>query len=247
MENVKKSSADESDVHKHDNGDRKSLHDKLQGLPDFPLEDGRGGEDQDACDDELRCVHLVAKANLPTRFGEFIMYGFYDGIHRKEHTALVRGNVEGTEHCPVRVHSECHTGDIWGSLRCDCRDQLEAAIAYIADQPYGAVVYMRQEGRGIGLLNKIKAYQLQELGLDTIEANEYLGFPADARDYRVAARIIDLLGIRSVSLLTNNPDKVQKLQEAGVRIADRVPVIAVSNDHNRTYLETKKLRMGHLY
>ena len=180
---------------------------KLKGQPDFILDEYYCKGVGKYCTDAELCVQLVASAKLPTRFGTFMIYGFYDNKDAKEHTAIVQGDVEGKERVPLRVHSECHTGDVWTSLRCDCREQLEAAVTYIAKEPFGAVVYLKQEGRGIGLLNKIKAYQLQELGLDTIEANQFLGFAPDARDYRVAARI-ELLGIKSVALLTNNPDKI---------------------------------------
>ena len=196
--------------------------------------------------DDVGVVELVASAAFPTRFGEFTLYGFRDDGGGKEVTAVVRGNVAGTEGCPVRVHSECHTGDIFGSLRCDCREQLEHSLGYIAERDQGAVIYLRQEGRGIGLLNKIKAYRLQDLGLDTIEANEYLGLPADARDYRVAARIIELLRIRSVRLLTNNPQKIAGLQEQGIEVDDRIPVRVDENLHNAGYLRTKRDRMQHL-
>ncbi len=221
---------------------RHVLEQKLERAPDFIEEDftedrrpGRHGR-----------VYLAASATLPTRFGDFKMYGFYDERNRKEHTALVRGEIAGMRDVPVRVHSQCHTGDVWGSLRCDCRDQLEAAIEYIGSRDAGAIVYMKQEGRGIGLLNKIKAYQLQDLGLDTIEANHYLGFPAEARDYAIAARIIELLEIESVALLTNNPDKIVGLEAEGIEIARRIPVVIPANRHNEAYLETKKSEMGHL-
>jgi GTP cyclohydrolase II len=221
-----------------------SLREKLNGEPDFLEEDytPRFIHDTRISFD----VKLVSSAQLPTRYGEFKLYGFYDGREGKEHTALVRGDLRGREDVPVRIHSECHTGDVWGSLRCDCREQLEAAVEYVAGCDYGAVVYMKQEGRGIGLLNKIKAYQLQDLGLDTIEANQFLGFPAEARDYAVAARILTLLEIESIALLSNNPDKITKLQAEGVRITRRVPIVIAPNQHNHTYLETKKLKMGHM-
>jgi len=225
--------------------DRAHLAEKLTGEPDFLHRDfSRNGTDEAA--DRPVHVHLVASATLPTRYGDFRIFGFYDERDAKEHTALVRGDIDGKTDVPVRVHSQCHTGDVWGSLRCDCRDQLEAAIAYIADAEYGAIVYMKQEGRGIGLLNKLKAYRLQDLGLNTIEANHYLGYPAEARDYAVAARIIEQLGIRSVALLSNNPDKIQKLEAEGVVIDRRIPVVIPSNEHNRDYLATKRLEMGHL-
>lgn len=196
--------------------------------------------------DDQGVVELVASAAFPTRFGDFTLYGFSDQGAKKEVTAVVRGNVEGTERCPVRVHSECHTGDIFGSQRCDCREQLEYSLGYVAERDQGAVIYLRQEGRGIGLLNKIKAYRLQDLGLDTIEANEYLGLPADARDYRVAARIIELLRIRSIRLLTNNPEKIAGLRAEGIVVEERVPVKVGENPHNAAYLRTKRDRMQHL-
>ncbi|MCF7948437.1 MAG: GTP cyclohydrolase II [Spirochaetia bacterium] len=160
---------------------------------------------------------------------------------------MVKGEVAGSTECPVRVHSECHTGDVLGSLRCDCGDQLEASLKYIARQGKGVLIYLKQEGRGIGLLSKLKAYSLQDEGLDTVEANEFLGFPAEARDYTAGAAIIRALGIKSVALLTNNPDKVDKLTQAGIEIVRREPVEIEPNQHNSFYMETKKLRMGHLY
>ena len=221
---------------------RTELEQKLQGSPDF-LDRDFTSEKRPARHGR---VYLAASAELPTRFGNFKMFGFYDEKNSKEHTALVRGNIQGQLDVPVRVHSQCHTGDVWGSLRCDCRDQLEAAIEYIGERDYGAVVYMKQEGRGIGLINKIKAYQLQDLGLNTIEANHYLGYPAEARDYSVAARIIELLGIQSVALLSNNPDKIAGLEAEGVEISRRIPIVIKANLHNQGYLATKKSEMGHL-
>ena len=191
-------------------------------------------------------VTLVAKAALPTRFGLFTIAGFYDHREGKEHTAVIRGEVAGTVECLVRIHSECHTGDVLGSLRCDCRDQLEEALRIIGRLPFGLLIYLRQEGRGIGLLNKIKAYQLQDAGFDTVDANEYLGFPSDARDYRVASRIIEFLQIRSVVLLTNNPSKIEGLRAEGVVVERRMPIIAPRNRFNDDYLSTKQRRMGHL-
>lgn len=226
---------------------REALEAKLSGDPDFILEEHYCASKGAYCDDEGCCVELVAHADLPTRFGHFTLYGFYDAKNDKEHTALVKGDVRGKERVPVRVHSQCHTGDVLGSLRCDCRDQLEAALRYINGAEYGAVVYMKQEGRGIGLLNKIKAYHLQDLGLDTVEANQYLGYPGEAREYEVAARILELLGIASVALLTNNPDKITKLGAEGVRVVDRIPVVIPPNPHDEFYLETKRERMNHLY
>ncbi|MFW5688703.1 MAG: GTP cyclohydrolase II [Spirochaetota bacterium] len=237
---------DGSTVRAYDQGTREELRAKLSAQPDFLNRDFGSQSRGDASEHGRREVHLVASASLPTRHGTFRIFGFYDERDRKEHTALVHGDVAGRTDVPVRVHSQCHTGDVWGSLRCDCRDQLEAAVEYIASAECGAVVYMKQEGRGIGLLNKIKAYQLQDLGLNTIEANHYLGFPAEARDYAIAARIIALLGIESVALLSNNPDKITKLETEGVEISRRIPIVVPSNEHNEAYLETKRLDMGHL-
>lgn len=226
---------------------REALEAKLRGKPDFVLEEhycaGKGAY----CVDGDLCVQLAARAKLPTRFGEFEICGFYDAKHDKEHTAIVKGAVDGAEGVPLRVHSQCHTGDVFGSLRCDCREQLEWALGYIEKAGVGAVVYMKQEGRGIGLLNKIKAYRLQELGLDTVEANLYLGYPGEARDYAVAARIIDLLGIKSAALMTNNPDKVDKLEACGLKISGRIPIVIPPNSHDSDYLATKRDKMGHLY
>ncbi|TVR02767.1 MAG: GTP cyclohydrolase II [Spirochaetaceae bacterium] len=225
---------------------RSELQKKLAGPPSFVPEEAYctdPGDDVDPAD----CVQLVASVDFPTRYGTFTLYGFYEAGIGAEHTAIVHGVVDQAVDCPVRVHSECHTGDVWGSLRCDCRDQLEAAIKFVASQDRGAVVYLRQEGRGIGLLNKIKAYHLQDLGLDTVEANEYLGYPAEARSYGVAARILDLLGIRSVALLTNNPDKIEKLTNEGVEVTRRIPIQMPTNPHNEFYMETKREKMGHLF
>jgi GTP cyclohydrolase II len=197
-------------------------------------------------DDQASAVEWVACARLPTRFGVFTIIGFLDRSNGKEHTAMVHGNVMGAMDCPVRVHSECHTGDVWTSLRCDCREQLEKSLQYVQSQERGAVIYLRQEGRGIGLFNKLKAYNLQDLGLDTVEANVQLGFPGDSRSYRAAADIIRLLQIRSVALLTNNPEKIRGLEQEGIQVTRRIPVIIPANEHNRRYLNTKKKRLGHI-
>jgi GTP cyclohydrolase II len=219
---------------------------KLTGSPDFSADErycqGAGAY----CESQDFCVQLVAHAHLPSRFGDFELYGFYDAREDKEHTAMVHGEVAGKKGVPVRVHSECHTGDVLGSLRCDCRDQLEASLRFVASQECGAVIYLRQEGRGIGLLNKIKAYRLQELGLDTVEANLYLGFPGEARDYKVAAKIVGLLRIESLRLLTNNPDKITKLEAEGVSIEGRLPLVIEPNQHDEGYLAVKREKMGHL-
>jgi GTP cyclohydrolase II len=225
---------------------REALEAKLTGKPDFVIEECYCKGVGEYCIDNAFCVQLAAKAALPTRFGTFALYGFYDNREGKEHTAIVHGDVEGREDVPLRVHSECHTGDVWGSLRCDCRDQLEAATRFVAGQPCGVVIYLKQEGRGIGLLNKIRAYQLQDLGLDTVEANQYLNLPVDARDYKVAAKIINLLKIRSVLLLTNNPDKIEQLKREKVQVAGRIPIVIPANRHDQGYLDVKKSKMGHL-
>jgi GTP cyclohydrolase II len=191
-------------------------------------------------------VRVVAVADLPTRFGEFEVVSFDSPDDGKDHAALVLGDIGGKENVPVRLHSECLTGDVFASLRCDCREQLELAIEEILARGSGALLYLRQEGRGIGLENKIKAYRLQELGLDTIEANEALGFRADERDYRVAAEMLKALDVRSILLMSNNPAKIADLRVHGVRIAGRIPLEVSPNPHNAKYLETKRVRAGHL-
>jgi len=190
-------------------------------------------------------VEAFAHAHLPSRFGDFRIVIFRNSLDDKEHVALVRGLVRDAQEVSVRVHSECLTGDVLGSLRCDCRDQLEMALEKIGAEERGVLLYMRQEGRGIGLGNKIRAYALQENGLDTFEANEHLGFDADLRDYRVAAMILRLLGVRSVHLATNNPRKVFGLNAHGVKVVDRVPVLTEQNPYNQGYLASKA-RSGHL-
>jgi GTP cyclohydrolase II len=234
------------DIECKSGGCLEELEAKMKGKPDFVAENQYCKGVGKYCLDEDFCVQEVAKVDFPTRFGRFTLYGFFDSRQAREHTAIVRGDVTGKERVPLRMHSECHTGDVWGSLRCDCRDQLEFAIRHIAAEPFGAVIYLRQEGRGIGLLNKIKAYQLQDLGLDTIEANQYLGLAVDARDYRVAVKIIRLLGIRSVRLITNNPDKIAQLEAAGIPVVDRIPVAIPANPHDKEYLDVKREKMGHL-
>ncbi len=195
---------------------------------------------------KIHTVSVEAEALLPTEWGEFSIRGFLDTHTGSEHTAIVQGDVRGRERVPVRVHSQCHTGDVLGSLRCDCRAQLEFALEYISGCESGVVIYLQQEGRGIGLVNKLKAYHLQDLGMDTVDANLYLGFPSDARTYETAAEIINELDIRSIELMTNNPGKLESLERLGIAIEKRIPVVIESNKHNRTYLETKRRRMGHL-
>ena len=191
-------------------------------------------------------VHLATSAELPTPFGAFRVAAFSADDGADEHLAIIHGEVAQVEDCPVRVHSECLTGEVFGSLRCDCREQLDAALSHIAAHPCGVVVYLRQEGRGIGLINKLRAYRLQDEGMDTIEANHHLGFPADARDYRMAARILELLDVRSVALLTNNPNKIDGLRAEGIEVTRRIPLLTSGSAYNRTYLETKRTKMGHL-
>ena len=191
------------------------------------------------------CVRAAGVANLPTLFGHFNIVAFWNNRDEKDHVAIVHGDVMGRENVPVRLHSECLTGDALGSLRCDCRDQLGVALERIADEPFGIVLYLRQEGRGIGLLNKIRAYQLQDGGLDTVEANLALGFRDDERDFAVAAHMLHTLGVRSIHLMTNNPKKVDELRRYEIDVVERMPHIIPPNKHNRFYLETKSRRSGH--
>ena len=193
------------------------------------------------------CVKMVSLANLPTRFGNFKVVAFYNNHDKKEHAAILKGNICGKGNVPLRVHSECLTGDAIGSLRCDCRDQLETALKMIGKMKYGALLYLRQEGRGIGFINKIRAYQLQDNGYDTIEANEALGFKADERDYGIAAHMIRSLNIKSIKLISNNPHKIQDLQFYGTKISGRIPIVIKPNVHNKFYLETKKKKAGHIF
>jgi GTP cyclohydrolase II len=192
------------------------------------------------------CVRIVAIAELPSRFGRFQVAAFWNNRDGKEHIAILHGNPMGKEDVPVRVHSECLTGDALGSLRCDCRDQLEVALRTIAAHEHGLVLYLRQEGRGIGLLNKLRAYGLQDRGLDTVEANLALGFRDDEREYSIAAHMLHSLKVRSIRLLTNNPKKVEELARYGVRIGGRLPHVIPPNEFNRFYLETKRDKSGHL-
>ena len=191
-------------------------------------------------------IRVAAEANLPSRFGDFTVHAFDVSIDGQEYGAVVKGDVRGGVAVPVRLHSECFTGDIMGSLRCDCREQLEAALERVGASDRGVVIYLRQEGRGIGLVNKIRAYALQDTGLDTVEANHALGFDDDLRTYEVAAEIIRHLGIESVHLLSNNPNKRAGLEANGVRVEQMVPHRMRPNAHNAFYLDTKKRKSGHL-
>lgn len=189
-------------------------------------------------------VRIAADARLPTRFGEYRVVGFKTASG-EELGAVVRGVVDGREGVPVRLHSECFTGDVMGSLRCDCRAQLEKALQTIEEEGQGAVIYLRQEGRGIGLVNKIKAYTLQENGRDTVDANLELGFGVDLRTYEVAAEIINHLGIESIRLMSNNPEKHADLARHGIDVRSGVRCITPATEHNQTYLDTKRERCGH--
>jgi len=192
------------------------------------------------------CIKVVAAAKLPSRFGDFQVVAFWNNRDNKEHAAFVHGDVLGEEDVPIRMHSECLTGDAIGSLRCDCRDQLEASLMALGKMERGVLFYLRQEGRGIGLLNKIRAYTLQDQGLDTVEANIALGFRDDERDYSIAAHMIHSLRIKSVELMTNNPKKIDGLKALGVNVTGRIPLIIPPNPHNDFYLKTKADKSGHM-
>lgn len=191
-------------------------------------------------------LQRYAEAELPTEWGTFRLVVYRVPAEGAEHLLVARGELRDAEELLCRVHSECFTGEVLHSLKCDCRDQLIASLERLAAEPVGALVYLRQEGRGIGLGNKVRAYALQQRGLDTVEANLRLGFPADARRYDVAARILLDQGVRSVALLTNNPDKVAGLEGCGVRVVRRVPLEIAATPYSETYLETKRTRMGHI-
>jgi 3,4-dihydroxy 2-butanone 4-phosphate synthase/GTP cyclohydrolase II len=193
-----------------------------------------------------KLVHRVAEAKLPTKYGEFTAIAYKSDIDPDEHLALVMGDIATGEPVLVRVHSECLTGDTFGSLRCDCGEQLQMAMQMIAEEGRGVVLYMRQEGRGIGFHNKIKAYALQDNGLDTVEANEALGFPADRRDYGIGMQILVDLGLNNIRLLTNNPKKWAGLEGYGLKVLETVPIICPPNQYNLHYLETKQRKMGHM-
>lgn len=198
------------------------------------------------CPEPEVCVRISALAGLPTLFGYYQVVAFWNNFDRKEHAAFVHGDVFEREDVPVRLHSECLTGDAIGSLRCDCREQLQQSLKTIGEMEYGIVLYMRQEGRGIGFINKIRAYQLQDNGYDTFQANEALGFKADERDYDLAAHMLGSLHVRSIRLMTNNEDKIRDLQTHGVKITGRIPVVIPPNKYDSFYLETKRKKAGHL-
>ena len=191
-------------------------------------------------------IELPVCARIPTPYGEFKLCVFQDQRDQKEHMALVRGDVSGQENVLTRVHSECFTGDVLGSLRCDCGEQLQQAISMIASHGRGILIYLRQEGRGIGLMDKLRAYNLQDEGYDTVDANLALGHQADERDYTVAAEILEILEVTSIEIITNNPTKIAALASLGVRVTDRWALIASVNPENIGYLQTKVSKMKHL-
>jgi 3,4-dihydroxy 2-butanone 4-phosphate synthase/GTP cyclohydrolase II len=192
-----------------------------------------------------KLVERVVATSLPTAYGDFVAYGYRSLLDNKHHVALVKGDVAGAEDVLVRVHSECLTGDVFHSLRCDCGEQLESALSMIEEEGRGVLLYLSQEGRGIGLLNKLKAYKLQEEGYDTVEANLKLGLPADLREYGIGAQILKDLGLNSIRILTNNPKKISGLAGYGLSVTDQVPIEHAPNPHNLAYLDVKRTKMGH--
>ena len=194
---------------------------------------------------EPKLTNLV-KTRLPTQHGEFILHYYSNNIDDKEHIALVKNNISGKKNVPVRIHSECFTGDVLGSRRCDCGEQLDMALHIIEEHGFGVLIYLRQEGRGIGLLKKLQAYNLQDGGLDTVDANIHLGHLADEREYSIAALMLIDLGIVSINLITNNPKKIDALKKLNIQVAERIPIETSYNNDNLEYLKTKAKKMSHL-
>lgn len=192
-------------------------------------------------------IIFIASSKLPTKHGDFLIHAFEESESGQEHIALSMGNVADGQPVLIRVHSECLTGDGFGSLRCDCGPQLEAAMQKVAQEQRGVILYLRQEGRGIGLVNKVRAYALQDKGADTVEANEQLGFAPDLREYSMCEDMLKHLGIHQVRLMTNNPLKVAALEQHGIDVVERVPLMTGRNPHNDQYLDTKEEKMGHLF
>lgn len=208
-------------------------------------EDAKNRSNRTAADAE-HIMERVVTANLPTKYGDFLIHGFENRLNGEHHVALTLGDVSDGKPVLVRVHSECLTGDVFGSAKCDCGDQFDAAMRAIAAEGRGIMIYLRQEGRGIGLINKLRAYSLQDQGLDTVEANVALGFPADMRDYTVGAEMLTSLGAKQLRLLTNNPDKVYSLEKFGLEIIERVPIETRHKSASDAYMKTKKAKMGHI-
>jgi GTP cyclohydrolase II len=190
-------------------------------------------------------LRFIEQSKLPTRWGEFNIHAFEDPFKGKEHVAITMGDCNSGEPLLLRIHSECLTGDAFGSLRCDCGEQLDQALKMISERKRGAILYLRQEGRGIGLVNKIRAYNLQDQGADTVEANEQLGFGADMRDYSICGPMLKHIGVKSVILMTNNPRKIKALENMGIEISGRAPIETERNPHNSRYLSTKSDKLGH--
>tara|TARA_B100000745_G_scaffold132343_1_gene86361 strand:- start:1973 stop:2569 length:597 start_codon:yes stop_codon:yes gene_type:complete len=194
-------------------------------------------------------IKRTVTSRLPTRYGEFLLHAYLEereGEAARVHLALVRGSIDSKSEPLLRIHSECLTGDLLASIRCDCGEQLDQALVAIGEAPAGILIYLRQEGRGIGLLNKLRAYNLQDDGLDTVDANIHLGFEPDERDYSIAVDILEELGVTAVRLLTNNPNKVAAFERSRVRVIERVPLVVSETAENANYLETKRRRLGHM-